>query len=107
MKHIINTVGSKIIRALEIIRVKKLVPKQILRANICQVMIVRLYAVYNKHEIIKIGIYIREKSQVLSQVLEEFCCRLYAFLSVKTEKFRVTDKVQLIKKRKKKNLSTL
>ena len=38
--------------------------------NISQVMIFRLYTVYNKHEMMKIGNQIREKSQALSQVLE-------------------------------------
>ena len=33
-------------------------------------MIFRLYAVYKKHEIIKTGNQTREKSQVLTQVLE-------------------------------------
>ena len=35
-----------------------------------QVMLFTLYTVYDKHETIKINIHIREKSQVLSQVLE-------------------------------------
>ena len=35
-------------------------------------MIFRLYAVYNKHETLKIGNQTREKYQVLSQVLEYF-----------------------------------
>ena len=38
--------------------------------NICQAMILRLYAVYSKHEMIKIGNQIKEKLQILSQVLE-------------------------------------
>ena len=38
--------------------------------NICEVMIFKLYTVYNKHEMIKIGCQITEKSHVLSQVLE-------------------------------------
>ena len=36
--------------------------------NICKIMIFRLYAVFNKHEVIKIGNQTREKSQVISQV---------------------------------------
>ena len=40
--------------------------------NICQAMIFRLYTVNNKHEMIKIGNQIREKSQVVSQMLENF-----------------------------------
>ena len=36
---------------------------------ICQIIIFRLYAVYNKHDIIKIYNETREKIQVLSQVL--------------------------------------
>ena len=39
-------------------------------------MIFRLYTVYNKHEIIKIGNQTIEKYQVLSQVLKIFCWRL-------------------------------
>ena len=35
-----------------------------------QVMIFRLYTVYNKHEMVKTGNQIREKSQVLWQMLE-------------------------------------
>ena len=38
--------------------------------NACQVMIFRLYTVYNKHNVIEIGNQTREKSQVLSQMLE-------------------------------------
>ena len=45
---------------------------QFLNKNIYQVMIFRLYTVYNKHEIIKIDNQIREKLQVLSQVLEKY-----------------------------------
>ena len=43
---------------------------QFYEKNVCQVMIFSLYTVYNKHEMIKIGIQTREKLQVLSQVLE-------------------------------------
>ena len=64
-------VGKKIIRALEIIRVKK---KSYLMKfcdiSICEVMIFWLFTVYNKHEMIKFGKQKRENSQVLSQVLE-------------------------------------
>ena len=61
-----NTVDSKIIRALEIIRVKKSYLMQFFGINICQVMIIRFCTVYNKHDY-----QIREKSQVhqLLQVL--------------------------------------
>ena len=38
--------------------------------NTCQAIIFRLYTAYNKHEMMKIGNETREKSQVLSQVLE-------------------------------------
>ena len=38
--------------------------------NIYQVIIFDLDTVYNEHEILKIGNQTREKSQVLSQVLE-------------------------------------
>ena len=63
-------VSSKIIRALEIIRVKKLITNAFYEIHICQVMIFRLCTVYNKHQLIKIDNQTREKSQVLSQVLE-------------------------------------
>ena len=43
---------------------------QFYEINICQVMIFRLHTVHNKHQMIKIGNQIREKSQVLLQVLE-------------------------------------
>ena len=43
---------------------------QFCEINVCQVLIFRLYIVYNKHEMIKISSETREKSQVLSQVLE-------------------------------------
>ena len=66
----LRTVGSKIIRALEIIRVKKPIPNAVLWNKFCQVMIVKLYAVYSKHEMIKSGNQNKEKSQVSSQVLE-------------------------------------
>ena len=50
------TVGSKIIRAIEIICVKKLTPTmQFSGINIYQVMIFGFYTVDNKHEMIKIG----------------------------------------------------
>ena len=37
---------------------------------IFQIMIFRLYTVYKKHEMMKIGEQTKEKSQVLSQVLK-------------------------------------
>ena len=43
---------------------------QFCEINICQGIIFRIYAVYNKHELIKIDSQTREKSQVLSQGLE-------------------------------------
>ena len=45
--------------------------------NICEVMISRIFTVYDKSEMIKIGKQIIEKLQVLSQVIEQFYCRLY------------------------------
>ena len=42
---------------------------QFYEINIYQVMIFRVYTVYNKNEMIKIGNQTREKSQVISQVL--------------------------------------
>ena len=43
---------------------------QINEINIYQIMIFKLYTVYNKHEVIKIGNETTEKSKDLSQVLE-------------------------------------
>ena len=43
---------------------------QFYEINICQVMAFRFYTAYNMHEVIKTGNQIREKSQVLKQVLE-------------------------------------
>ena len=56
-----DTVSSKIFRALEIIPVKNSYLMQFYELNICQDMIFRLYAVYNKHGMIKIGNQTREK----------------------------------------------
>ena len=64
------TVGSKIIWAVEVIRVKKILSNAVIELNICQDMVFRLSTVYNKHEIIKIDNQTREKLQVLSQVSE-------------------------------------
>ena len=50
---------------------------QLHEMNLWQVMIFRLYILYNKHKMIRIGTQNREISQVLSQVLEDFFCRLY------------------------------
>ena len=55
------TVDRKIIRALEIIRVKKLLPSAGLWNKSCQIMIFRLYTSYKKHEMIKIVSQYREK----------------------------------------------
>ena len=43
---------------------------QFYEKNIFQIMIFRLHTVYIKHQMIKIGNQIKEKSQVLSQGLE-------------------------------------
>ena len=61
---------SKVIRAVEIVSVKKLIPNAIFGNKYLSVMIFRLYIVFNKHEMIKIGDHKREKSQVLLQVRE-------------------------------------
>ena len=45
---------------------------QFCEKNIDQFIIFRLYTVYKKHDVIKAGNRTREKSQVLSQVLESF-----------------------------------
>ena len=49
---------------------KKLILMQFYERNIYQGMIFRLYTVYNKRGMIKIGNQTREKLQALSQVLE-------------------------------------
>ena len=59
------TVGSKIIRALVIIRVKKLIPNGILGNKYFSNHDLQAYAVYNKHEMIKTDNQTTEKSQVL------------------------------------------
>ena len=50
---------------------------QLQEMNLWQVMIFRLYILYNKHKMIKIGTQNREISQVLSQVLEYFFGGVY------------------------------
>ena len=67
-----DTVSSKIIRALEIIDIKKLIPIQFYEINICQVMIFRLYTVYNKHDMIKIDNETRKKAQVYRKCSNKF-----------------------------------
>ena len=59
------TVGSKIIRAFKMIRLKKLISNAILRNNFCQIMIFRLNIDYNKHQMIRIDSKTWEKLQVL------------------------------------------
>ena len=67
-KNIFNlTIGSKMLRELQIIRVKKRKPNE---ENICLVINFRFYIVYNKHGVIKIGNQTRVKAQVLSKVFE-------------------------------------
>ena len=58
---------------------------QLHEMNLWQVMIFRLYILYNKHKMIKIGTQNREISQVLSQVLEYFFCRLYFTFDLSTK----------------------
>ena len=50
---------------------------QLHEMNLWQVMIFRLYILYNKHKMIKIGTQNIEISQALSQVLEYFFCGVY------------------------------
>ena len=52
---------------------------QLHEMNLWQVMIFRLYILYNKHKMIKIGTQNREISQVLSQVLEYFFGGVYIY----------------------------
>ena len=58
-QKIVFIVISKIIRALEIIRVIKLISNAVYEINICQV----LYTVCNKHEMIKISNQTIEKNR--------------------------------------------
>ena len=67
------TASSKIIRVTEIICFKISYLMQFYELNFYQVMTFRLYIVYNKHEMIKIGNETRVKSQVLSQELDADC----------------------------------
>ena len=71
---ILFTIDSKIIRAVEIIPVQKLIPNIVLLNKYLLNHIFKLYAVFNKHEMIKIVNETKGKSQVLSQMLEYFCC---------------------------------
>ena len=64
------TAGSKIIRALEIIRVKILIPNAVVRNKYLLFVIFKLHNVYNKHGMMETVNQTREKTQVLSQVLE-------------------------------------
>ena len=57
-------------RALAKIRSENSYLVQFYEVNICEIMIFRPYTIYNMHEMKKIGDQAREKSQVLSQVLE-------------------------------------
>ena len=60
-----NTVGSKIIRTVEIVHVKKLIPNAVLSNKyLSSHDLYRIYAVYKKHQTAKIGNENREKSQV-------------------------------------------
>ena len=68
------TVGSKIIRALAIIPIKEHIFNAVLQVNVCQTTIFRSYIIYKNIFMIKIDDQTREKFQVLSQVLEKFCC---------------------------------
>ena len=61
-------ISSKIIRALDIILLKKLTPNAILWKKFMSSY--DLYAVYNTHGLIKNDSKTREKLQALSQVLE-------------------------------------
>ena len=69
-----STVSSKVIQSLEIIRIKKLTSNAVLRNKYFQLMIFRLYTVYNKHEMIKIGNQTREKYQILNNFVAD--CRM-------------------------------
>ena len=68
--HKANTVCSKIIRALVIIRIRKLIPNGVLWNKYASNHDLRLYTVFNKHDEIKIGDQNKEISQIVLQVLE-------------------------------------
>ena len=64
------TVDSKVIRALQIIPIKKLISMQFYEINICEVMSFRLHTVCKKHGMIKIGNQTRKKiASVISSSL--------------------------------------
>ena len=65
-----SAVGSKIIRALEVIRDKILISNAVLLNKYLSNYVLKLYAVYNKYQMIKMNKHTKEKSQVLSQVLK-------------------------------------
>ena len=52
---------------------------QFYEISICHVMIFRLYTVFNKHEMIKIGNQIREKSQKCSNSFVDDCTVIMLF----------------------------
>ena len=62
--------AAKLFKHLRKFLSKNLYIMQFYKINICGVMIFRLYTVYMKHEMIKIVNQTKEKSQILSQVLE-------------------------------------
>ena len=66
------TIGSKIIRALVIIRVRKFLLNTILWNKHLQIMIFRLYAVHNKHDDSKIGDQIRKILKYYSKCSNNF-----------------------------------
>ena len=75
------TISSKIIRALEIISVKKdTFLMQFYEINIYKSMIFRFYVVFNRHQLIKIGNQTREKSQELSQCSNNFAADCSFFM---------------------------
>ena len=57
--------NARIILLPTVSRIKKLIPNAFYEINISEIMIFRLYTVYKKQEMIKIGNPTREKSQVL------------------------------------------
>ena len=67
----LHTADSKIIRAFEIIRVKKLILNAVLWNKYIQIIIFSLYTVYNKHyDDHKNWQSYQKKKEILSQVLE-------------------------------------
>ena len=77
---------------------------QFYEINICQVMNFRLYVVYNKRRMIKIGNQTRGKSQAFSLMLEWFYCQLYLYFKSNVKNYLTHSKTDCRNMSKKKLL---